>query len=208
MKISKIEGLKMIKLLDIPTVKLIDPNLLDENSQVLKQGLSVRTSPKRDLSNNVYLPSIHNCTDLGELRRFIKQYKEQYHMIVHRTVKPNEIGSISRYEAGEDKIIIETFEDFENRKKGVIKNRMILPIRGEKFIISQLQIQKQNEQDFYLFSEVIKKVKTIPFKKFDAEFVVEEGKILFMELTMQSTEYIEEVKRRTPIKPIERNRIK
>ena len=64
----------MLKLLGLPTIKQIDPNLLDQNSQVLKEGLSVRTSPKKDLSNNVYLPSNHNCTDLNELREFIEDY--------------------------------------------------------------------------------------------------------------------------------------
>jgi len=52
MKMSKIEGLKMLQMLDFPTVKQIDPNFLDENSYALKQGLSVRTSPKRSTENN------------------------------------------------------------------------------------------------------------------------------------------------------------
>lgn len=196
---SKVEGLKMLKILDFPTVEQIDPNLLDENSQVLKQGVSVRTSPKKDLADNIYLPSIHNCTDLNELRRFIEDHKNEYHIIVHKTVKPKHIGSVSRYEAGEDKVIIEIFEDFEKRKHGIIKNRVILPVMGEKFAVSQLQIDHKNPEEFKVFSNVIKDVKYMPFKKFDAEFVVENEKILFTDLTIkgrEDSEYAEEINRK------------
>lgn len=196
---SKIEGLKMLKILDFPTVEQIDPNLLDENSQVLKQGLSVRTSPKEDRENNVDLPSIHNCTDLKELRKFIEEYKNEYNIIVHKTVKPKQIGSVSRYEVGADKLIIEIFEDFEKRKHGIIKNRVILPVMGERFAISQLQMDKEDPQEFKVFSNVIKEVKYMPFKKFDAEFVVEDGGVLFTDLTIQGREdreYAEEIRRK------------
>lgn len=188
MKMSKVEGLKMLELLDFPTVQQVNPNLLDENSYVLKQGLSVRTSPKEDRGNNVNLPSIHNCTDLSEIRNFIQQHRNEYHMIVHKTVKPQQIGSISRFEAGTDKVIIEIFEDFKKRKDGIIKNRVIFPVMGEKFMVNQLEMEQQNAQEFKVFSEVIKDVKYMPFKKFDAEFVIEEGKVVFTDLTIQGKE--------------------
>lgn len=199
MKMSKIEGLQMLKLLDFPTVESIDPNLLDENSQILKQGLSVRTSPKRNLADNAYLPSIHNCRDLKELRTFIEEHRREYNIIVHKTVKPEQIGSVSRLEIGADKVIVELFEDFEKRKKGVIKNRVTFPVMGDKFRIDQLQMEEENEQEFKVFSKVIRDVKYMPFKKFDAEFVVEDGKVFFTDLTIQGradSEYAEELKRR------------
>lgn len=199
MKMSKIEGLKMLKILDFPTVEQIDPNLLDENSQVLKEGLSVRTSPKRDRDDNTSLPSIHNCTNLHELRSFIQEHKSEYYTIVHKTVTPEAIGSISRFEAGTDKLSIETYEDFGKRKNEIIKNRVTVPIMGEKFAISQLEMQEENPEDFKLFSEVIRDVKYMPFKKFDAEFVVQNGKVVFTDLTIQSREdsqYAEELEKR------------
>ena len=175
----------MLKLLGLPTIEQIDPNLLDENSEILKQGLSVRTSPKKDLPDNVYLPSIHNCTDLNELRTFIREHQSEYHIIVHKTIT-SQIGSVSRYEAGTEKVIIENFEDFDKRKKGIIKNRMIVTILGERFMVNDLQLQETNEQDFKLFSKVLREVKYMPFKKFDMEFVAEDGKILFTDLTINS----------------------
>lgn len=196
MKVSKIEGLKMLQILEFPTVKSIDPNLLDENSQILKQGLSVRTSPKKNRENNVYLPSIHNCTDLNELREFINQYQSQYHMIVHPTVKPEQIGSISRYQAGEDKVVIEIFKDFETRKKGIIENRATVPVMGNRFAISQLEMQEKKEDEFKIFGKVIKEVSDMPFETYDAEFVVQNGQVLFTDLTIQGrkdAEYAEEL---------------
>lgn len=199
MKMSKVEGLKMLKILDFPTIEQVDPNLLDENSQVLKEGLSVRTSPKKNLAFNTDLPSIHNCTDLNELRKFIQENRDEYHIIVHKTVKPEQIGSVSRLEIGTDKVIVEIFEDFEKRKHGIIKNRVTFPVIGEKFRVDQLQMEEKNEEEFKVFSKVIKDVKYMPFKKFDAEFVVEEGKVLFTDLTIQGkedSEYAEELTRK------------
>lgn len=207
MKVSKIEGLKMLQILDFPTVKSIDPNLLDENSQVLKQGLSVRTSPKEKTENSVYLPSIHNCTHLDELREFIKEHQNQYHIIVHPTVQPEQIGSISRYQAGEDKVIIEIFKDFERRKKGIIENRVSVPVMGERLAISQLQIQEKDEDEFNLFGKVIREIKYMPFQNYDAEFVVENGKVLFTDLTIQGkkdNEYADEIKRQVEQKEVNR----
>lgn len=199
MKMSKIEGLDMLKMLNFPTVEQIDPNLLDENSQVLKQGLSVRTSPKKDMVYNTNLPSIHNCTNLNELRSFIQDHKSEYHTIVHKTVEAEIIGSISRFEAGTDKLSIETYEDFGKRKKEIIKNRVTVPIMGEKFAVSQLEMQEENPEDFKLFSQVIRDVKYLPFKKYDAEFIVKDGKVVFTDLTIQGREdsqYAEELKKR------------
>ncbi len=199
MKMSKLEGLQMLKLLDFPTVDIIDPNLLDENSAILKQGLSVRTSPKRDLQNNVNLPSIHNCTDLQELRKFIQEHRDEYHIIVHRTPKAEQIGSVSRLEIGMDKVIIELFRDYEERKKGMIKNRVMFPVLGDKFRIDKLQIDEKDEEEFKVFSKVIKDVKYMPFKQFDAEFVVENDKVFFTDLTIQGkedSEYAEELRKK------------
>lgn len=188
MKLSKIEGLKMLEILDIPTVKLIDANLLDENSQVLKQGLSVRVSPKSDTQNNVYLPSIHNCTDLNQIREFIKQYQKDYYIIVHKTVNPELLGSVSRYQMSpeSENLIIELFKDFGDRKIGKVKNRVILPIYGDKFMASELQMAEENKEDFFTCSKVIREVKTMPFKTYDAEFVLEDGRVNFTDLTIQS----------------------
>lgn len=188
MKMSKKEGLEMLKILDFPTVQLIDTNLLDENSHVLREGLSVRTSPKSDAQNNVYLPSIHNCRDLNKIREFIREYQRDYHIIVHKTVKPEMLGSVSKYQlsAGNENLVIELFKNFEERKNERIKNRVILPVMGERIMASELQMQEKNEEDFGVFSKVIQGVRKMPFQTYDAEFVLENGKICFTDLTIQS----------------------
>lgn len=141
MKISKREGLEILHMLDIPSVKLIDPNLLDENSSVLKEGLSVRLSPKENRNNNVYLPSIHNQTNLIEIREFIRKYQRQYNIIVHKTVRPEIIGSVSKYQLSpeDEKLVIELFENFQDRTDGRVDNRAILPILGGRIMICRIK---------------------------------------------------------------------
>lgn len=63
---------------------------------------------------------------------------------------------------------------------------MVIPILGEKLMVSRLQMQETDSEDFILFSKVLKEVKYMPFKKFDMEFVSEDGKILFTDLTINS----------------------
>ena len=179
----------MLKILEFPTVDLIDTEQLNENSEVLSQGLSVRTSPKKDMEYNVYLPSIHNCTDLSEINNFINKYEKDYNIIVHKTVRPKQIGSVSRYgnTLGEEILGIDTFYDFATRKQEIIKNQATLPIYGGRFLISKLKIKEKDEEDFKMFSQIIQNVRHMPFKKFDAEFVLnEDGQILFTDLTVQS----------------------
>ena len=189
MKLSKLDGLKMLKMLKFPTVDLIDPKQLNENSEVLSQGLSVRTSPKKDMASNVYLPSIHNCTNLSEIHNFINEHEKDYNIIVHKTVRPKQIGSVSRYGnlLGEEMLSIDTFYDFTTRRQEIIKNQATLPIYGGRFLISKLEVKNKDEEDFKVFSKVIQDVRHMPFKKFDAEFILDEdGQILFTDLTIQS----------------------
>ena len=200
MKMSKKEGLETLKMLGIPSVELIDPNLLDENSHVLREGLSVRTSPKNDMQNNTSLPSIHNCRDLNEIREFIKRYQRDYHIIVHKTVKPEILGSISKYQLSQEdeKLIIELFEDFVKRKAGIIKNRATVPVIGERIMASRMELNEANKDDFLTFSKVLQGVRKMPFQTFDAEFVVENGQVCFTDLTIQSPvdmQFIENIRK-------------
>lgn len=198
MKLSKIEGLKMLKILSFPTVDLIDSKQLNSNSEVLNQGLSIRLSPKKNHTNNVYLPSIHNCTDLNKINNFINKYEKDYNIIIHKTVKANQIGSVSRYSnfAGEEMLGIDTFQDFETRKQGIVKNQAILPIYGGRFLISKLEFKKEDKDDFKLFSKIIQYIKHMPFKNFDAEFVLNENnQVLFTDLTVVNEKLKNQVSR-------------
>lgn len=201
MKMSKIEGLQMLKILNFPTVELIDPCLLDENSSILRQGVSVRTSPKMDRKINVNLPSMHNCKDLKLLRDFVQKHKDEYNIVVHKTVKPEKIGSISRYgdPLYKEQLAFETFEDFEKRKNEIIENQVVVPIVGGRFMLSQLQMKDSDEENFKLFGKVFREVTHFPFKKFDAEFVLEKGRVIFTDLTIEGErgiDYLEEFRQK------------
>ena len=59
MKISKLEGVKLLSELNMPTVKLLDIRQILEGKEPLKEGISVRLSLKSKLVKwNVGLPSI------------------------------------------------------------------------------------------------------------------------------------------------------
>ena len=108
---------------------------------------------------------------------------------MHKTVRPKQIGSVSRYGnlLGEERLSIDTFYDFTTRRQEIIKNQATLPIYGGRFLISKLEVKNKDEEDFKVFSKVIQDVRHMPFKKFDAEFILDEdGQILFTDLTIQS----------------------
>ena len=72
MKISKLEGIKLLSELNMPTVKLLDIRQILEGKEPLKEGISVRLSPKSKLVKwNVGLPSINRRTNLDEIREEI-----------------------------------------------------------------------------------------------------------------------------------------
>lgn len=188
MKLSKLEGIRLLEDLEFPINKLIDTNLLNNDSQILKNGISVRTSPKEDFNNNVYLPSIHNCKKLNEIYDFIKQNERQYNIIIHETVKPEYIGSVSQYNNYfETKMSIELFNSFQERKDEIIKNRVEIPVIGGRLFISKLKMSENNEQDFKLFSKVIKYLSNVPFETYDIEFVIQNDEVIFTDLTIKDT---------------------
>lgn len=183
MKLNKKEGIIFLEKIGLPTVKQINPNNLTTNSKEIEDGLSVRLSPKRNSSTNVYLPSIHNCTDLYQIIEFMEKNKEKYDIIIHKTVKPEIIGSVSKLDF-RDSIVLETYRNFEERKKEIITNRVVIPILGNRMYISGLEMMKKDKNDFYNFSKVIQFLKDIPFKEYDMEYVIENGKVIFTDLTL------------------------
>lgn len=200
MKINKLQGLKFLQALKFPTVDLIDTDVLNKNNQLLEKGISVRTSPKSDYRYNVYLPSIHNCKDIKEINEFMNKYNKKYNFIIHKTVKPQRIGSISRYgnNVQGENLSIELFEDFNKRKNEQVSNRIIVPIYGDRFFISEMKMDENNKEDFKIFSKLMSDIKEMPFRTYDAEFVVENNEILFTDLTVQDTnsrDFLKEIKK-------------
>ena len=47
-----------------------------------------------------------------------------------------------------------------------------------------MRLQKNDEKDFNRFKEVIMYLKKIPFEKYDAEYVFQDGKVIFMDFTV------------------------
>lgn len=183
MKLNKKEGIIFLEKSGLPTVKKIKLEDLSANSSELQQGLSVRLSPKNDSNVNVYLPSIHNCKNFETVKKFIDENKSIYDIIIHKTVKPECIGSVSKLNFRES-IVLETYRNFDERKKEIINNRMIIPMLGGRMFISQLEMLNKDKKDFKDFAKVVKYLKDVPFEEYDMEYVMENGKVIFTDLTL------------------------
>ena len=137
-RVNKREGIELLRLFRLPTVQMISSEELLNVTDEITEGLSVRLSPTRkflsdfqDPTNerNVFLPSIHNCKDKDRIKAFIGEYSSKYNIFIHKTVKPELIGSASRLTTfTTSALIMETYKNFEDRKKGIIHNRMFMPV--------------------------------------------------------------------------------
>lgn len=183
MKMTKLEGLQLLECLKLPTVNRLDIGQILDGQIPLDQGLSVRVSPKGStFDRNVYLPSIHNCSDINEIKAFIDAHKN-YNIFAHYTVNPEVIGSISKLEHTKS-VIIETYRNFYERKKEIIDNRVVIPIICDKLWISKMEILKKDEKDFKNFKKVILLLNNIPFGQYDIEYVIQNDEVIFTDLTL------------------------
>lgn len=174
MKICKLDGIKMLQKLGIPTVQLLDVSkiIAGEISIDEGNGISVRLSPKdRSVKWDVGLPSINRRKNISEVREFIQKYKEKYDIFAHETVRPEILGAISRLG---DELIIETYKDYDKKHEQEIDNCVTIPVMGNRFLVNKMQLKKKDEKDFNRFREVIMYLRKIPFEVFDAECVFQD----------------------------------
>lgn len=183
MKMSKLEGIQILEKLKLPTINRLDIGKILNGQIPLNEGVSVRVSPKgSSFDRNVYLPSIHNCDDIEAIKEFIDMHKN-YNIFAHYTVKPEVIGSISKLEHTKS-IVIETYRDFNERKIGIIDNRITIPIMFDRLWISKMEILKKDVNDFKNFKKVIWILNNIPFEQYDIEYVIQDGEVILTDLTL------------------------
>lgn len=183
MKMSKLEGIQLLEELKLPTIKRLNIEKLVNGEIPLRDGVSVRVSPKGHVfDRNVYLPSIHNCTDIDAIKQFLNKNR-MYDIFAHYTVKPETIGSISKLNHTSS-IILETYSDFNKRKMEIIDNRVIIPIIYDRIWISKMEMLKKDENDFKNFKKVILLLSDIPFEQYDIEYVIQNGEVILTDLTL------------------------
>jgi len=183
MKMTKMEGLQLLECLKLPTINKLDVGQILNGQIPLEQGLSLRVSPKgNNFDRNVYLPSIHNCSDINEIKSFVEANRD-YNIFAHYTVKPEVIGSVSKLDHIQS-VIIETYKNFDERKKEIIDNRLTIPIIDGRLWISKMDLLKKDKNDFLNFKKVILLLDDIPFKQYDLEYVIQSGEVIFTDLTL------------------------
>lgn len=193
MKICKLDGIKMLQRLGIPTVKLMNISKIITGEIPIDtgNGISVRLSPKdKSVKWDVGLPSINRRKDLSEVKEFVQKYKKDYEVFAHETVRPEILGTVSRFG---NELVIETYEDYDKKHEQEIDNSVTIPVIENRFFINKMQLKKKDEKDFNRFREVIMYLRKIPFEVYDAEYVFQDGKVIFMDFTVpderQFTQY-------------------
>lgn len=188
MKISKLEGIKLLDKLNMPCVELLDISKILDGTIPIDYGISVRLSPKdKWVKWNVGLPSINRRTDVEEVREFVDKYKGKYNVFAHKSVRPEIIGTLSKMK---DQLAIETYKTYEDKGDEIVDNRIIVPVIGDRFYINKMTLMKEDENDFNNFRKVIMYLKDVPFSEYEMEYVIEDGDVAFMDFTVaDSREY-------------------
>ena len=183
MKLAKLEGIKIMEKLNIPTIQRINISQIIAGKISIDCGISVRTSSRGNSARwNVYMPSIHGCTDVEQVKKFVLD-NSKYEIFAHETVKPEVIGSISKLNHSNE-IVLETYKNFAERKEEIVNNRMTIPVYNDKIWVSHLSMIKDDPVDFKNFKKVIIYLKNIPFEQYDMEYVIQNGEVMFTELTL------------------------
>lgn len=176
---NKIGGLELLENWNFPTLKLLTINDLEKNPNVLQDGVSVRLSSKGNDNIDVFLNSIHNIHDINIIKRFIVDNKDKYDIIIHKTVKPDIIGTISRYSNNyHDILVIELYKNFSDRSHGIVLSRAITEMLGNIII----NIDNNNFLSKSLYYELMMYLRYIELDDYNIEFVVEKNRIIFTDL--------------------------
>ena len=187
MKVHKLEGIKVLRLFQLPTVQLLDISELMHSKKKIDMDLSIRLSPKhgRLSERNVFLPSIHNVRNKKEIWAFYKKYFMDYDVFAHKSVEPELIGTGSRYESFiSSYLFMDTYKDWGKRAKQIIHNSMSIPVYGNRFILSASQMQHEDYNDRKDFMKVYQQLRKLPFENYNVEYAFENGKLVFSELTI------------------------
>jgi|GEM_PF-4303904 len=204
-KLNKREGLDLLKHYQLPIVQILNTEELLKSNAEIKEGLSVRLSPPKlsrfassTEDRNVYLPSIHNCKDIEQIKAFINEHSKKYNAFIHKTVKPELIGSASRLETwSNSKLAMDIYKNLDDRKHDIIHNSMTMPVFGDVFMTKDIEMKRQDEQDYKTFIEVFQYLRKFPLRTYNLEYVIENGSVLFTDLSVDknlATIYDDELK--------------
>lgn len=176
---NKIGGLELLENWNFPTLELLTINDLENNLNVLQEGVSVRLSSKGNDNIDVFLNSIHNVHDINIIKHFIVNNKDKYDIIIHKTVKPDIIGTVSKYSNNYyDIVVIELYNDFLDRSHGIISSRAVIEMHGNMVI----SVDNNSFEPKSLFYELVNYLKYIELDEYTIEFVIENKKLIFTDL--------------------------
>lgn len=180
--IHKKQGIELLSSFDIPTITLIEMQNITRDD--LNKGLSVRLYHMHENIPDVKLPSIHKCDNLHRIFDFITENK-QYGFLIHQTVNPQMIVSISKRSLQNTMIVFEVFENFAQRE--CVKYRYSMEEYDGKYYESMM------DDNVLVPGEIIRSlrkllpyIKRIPYRNYTVEMVEDKMKgILFTDLIVE-----------------------
>lgn len=181
-RIHKKRGIELLSSFGVPTISIVELN--DITDEQLQEGLSVRLYHTCGNIPDVKLPSIHNCKDLCRISKFIEANK-QYGYLVHKTVHPELIASISKRSLEKSLIIFEIFDNFANRE--MVKYRYCLEEYDGKFYESiSIGNTITSGEIVPSLRKLLPYIKKIPYRSYTVEMVDDKSSgILFTDLIVE-----------------------
>ena len=181
---NKNDGLELLENWSFPTVELLTISDLENDSSILENGVSVRLSSKRNnKSVDIFLKSIHNVHEIEIVKKFIIDNESKYDIIIHKTVKPDIIGTVSKYSNNSyDIVAIELYKNFLDRNHGIVASRAVMEMQGNMII----SIDNNSFEPKSLFYELMNYLKYVELDEYSIEFVVENKKLIFTDLYLNS----------------------
>lgn len=171
---NKIDGLNFLHEYKLPTVQLLELDELLNNPLLLSCGISLRLASKYD-GIDVNLPSLHGIKSIDQVMDFYHKYQDDYNILIHETVRPNIIGTCSKYSLTNDVLVIETFNNFNDRKHEIVNERAIIDMLDNQII----KIDSNNFQNKRLLRDILNDVLEIPYNDFTIEFVIDREKTIY-----------------------------
>ncbi len=175
---NKLVGLKILESYGFQIPELYSYKQVMDDDFVINKGLSIRLSSKANSVIDVGLPSIHNCLDKSGIKDFYLKYSDEYNIIIHETFFPDIIGTVSKFTLnGLDCVVVETYKDFLERKRGMPNHREVsLYIEGRRI--------KSDENCIY--NRVVNMLKIIDLEDYNVEFVIQNHELFFTDFYTNS----------------------
>lgn len=179
MKWSKLKGLETLKSAGLKTPEFL-VNSLPKNIDKSIWSVRLSSKPKCKKSRpDVWLPSIHNCSDRSRIVNFYAGYSDEYNIIIHETIIPLFAGVIVRER---NSTVVDFYNNFSNRN-----DKPVLSINLERHV-NKYNNCNVSSKSLFLLERSINQLKVdisaMHLSSFSIEFGVLKNELIYTDLTI------------------------